>query len=689
MRLGFHLLAGAALLYAPGVWAQDAQVSAGSGGASAAGDIIVTAQRHSESVQKAAVAITAFSGGDLLNQARNSVADAIATVPSVQVQGNANGAQIYIRGVGSNADAQLGDPAVNLNVDGVYQQQTEVPTSLMFDVNRVEVLRGPQGTLYGRNATAGAVNIVTNDPVLGRFEGYATAQVGNYDAVHAEGAINAPIGEDTAVRAAIATENHSGYLSNGNNDARMTAGRLKLLTKPTDSLRILIAGDYLHSGGHDVGSVEAPLSSHGDAWYSDKPKGLLDIDSWNARAQIDYTTSIANLALLASHNDFSKNEANVLLSPTAVSVHREGRQNSVELRASSPDGSAIKWVTGLFYYHDQELRQVVDSPIDATAAAASNPELRTATAKSYAAFANVTVPLTRTLRLTGGLRYTRDSKDARFVYTDGSGASDAVASRAWNSLTYKAGVEADLAAASLLYAQVASGFKAGGFAQQFPAASYNPEKITSVEIGSKNRFFGNLLTLNLAAFHYSYRDYQAQYPDLVDGSFALVTANAATAKIYGAEAEASLRLSADDRLMVNATYLHTRFGAFRYTSLLAGSVDHTAEEMPNSPTAAFDVAYDHDFHLGNGGTVTFHANTHISSGYWTTVERSTDSYQGSFTRSDAFLRYDAGTKAWDVRAFVRNIESRAVRTLGASNPIDSVLLIAPPRTYGVAATVRF
>ncbi|HZV09694.1 MAG TPA: TonB-dependent receptor plug domain-containing protein, partial [Novosphingobium sp.] len=172
------------------------------------GEIIVTAQHRSESLQKAAVSVTAVSGDLLRASASNSAAAAIANVAAVQIQGNTNGAQIYIRGVGSNADSQLGDPAVNLNVDGVYQQETEVPTSLIFDVNRVEVLRGPQGTLYGRNATAGAVNIVTTDPEPGKLGGYAMLQGGNYAAIHSEAALNLPISADWTARAAFASDKH-------------------------------------------------------------------------------------------------------------------------------------------------------------------------------------------------------------------------------------------------------------------------------------------------------------------------------------------------------------------------------------------------------------------------------------------------------------------------------------------------
>jgi len=652
------------------------------------GEIIVTAQHRSESLQKAAVSVTAVSGDLLRASASNSAAAAIANVAAVQIQGNTNGAQIYIRGVGSNADSQLGDPAVNLNVDGVYQQETEVPTSLIFDVNRVEVLRGPQGTLYGRNATAGAVNIVTTDPEPGKLGGYAMLQGGNYAAIHSEAALNLPISADWTARAAFASDKHDGYLSNGDDDANMVAARLKLLYKPAGPLKVLIAGDYLHQSGNDLSSVEAPLSAH-PAWESDKPRGYLDLAAWNIRAQADYDAGFANITLLAAHNDYLKTESNVVLDPTAVAIHREGRQNSVELRLASPTSSRIKWVGGLFYLHDIEVRQVIPSRISTAAASASDPELRDATAQSFAAFANVTVPLADHIRLTGGIRYTHDEKGARFVYTDSSGDGDVRSSKAWNSVTYKGAIEADLGPRSLVYGQVSSGFKAGGYAQQFPAATYNPEKITAFEIGSKNRFWGNRLQVNLSAFDYQYSDYQAQYPDMVDGAFALVTTNAASARLYGAELETRLKASDHDSFSASVTALHARFGAFTYTSVLAGSVDHSYQNLPNAPHITVDLAYDHDFDLANGATLTAHVNTHISEGYWTTVERTTDSYQPAFTRTDAFLSYKPAGKHWDLRAFVRNLENTPVRTLGASNPFDTVLLLAAPRTYGAAATLRF
>ncbi|HZV10832.1 MAG TPA: TonB-dependent receptor, partial [Novosphingobium sp.] len=433
-------------------------------------EIIVTAQHRSENIQRTPIAITALSGATLRDEAKNTIAAAISATPAVVIQGNANGAQIYVRGVGSNGDSQVGDAAVNLNIDGVYQQETEVPTSLMFDVDRVEVLRGPQGTLYGRNANAGAINVLTADPSLAGPSGYATLQAGNYDAIHSEAAVNLPLGSSLALRGAFASERHSGYLSNGNDDADVKAGRLKLLYKPGSALRVVLAGDYLHNAGNGLGTVDAPLSGHAP-WYSTKPTGYLRVDAWNVRGQVDYTTAAANLTLLASHSFFSKDEANVLVGTPGVGDHRTGRQDSVELRAASPDRSAIKWVAGLYYLSGMERRQAAAEPVSFALEAATDPEMRDAGTSSWAAFANVTVPLAHAIRLTGGLRYTGDEKSARFYYANAA-LGTAYSSTRWSSLTYKAELEADLSAASMAYAQVSSGFKAGGYGQQFPVATY-------------------------------------------------------------------------------------------------------------------------------------------------------------------------------------------------------------------------
>lgn len=168
-------------------------------------EVIVTAQRREESLQKTPISITAISGADLLAREVTSIDSALRDVPGVVIQGNANGGGVYIRGIGSGQDSAIGGPAVNLNFDGIYQQQPELPMASIYDLERVEVLRGPQGTLYGRNATAGSINIITANP-QDHFEAAGTVGLGNYNLLHTEGMVNVPLNDAIAVRAAMSSQ---------------------------------------------------------------------------------------------------------------------------------------------------------------------------------------------------------------------------------------------------------------------------------------------------------------------------------------------------------------------------------------------------------------------------------------------------------------------------------------------------
>src|SRR5258706_10387942 len=204
-------------------------------------EIVVTAERRRKNLQNAPVSITAINADELAARNITTVDDALRTVPGVALQGNANGAGIYVRGIGSGQDQAFGSPAVNLNFDGIYQQQPNIPLSSMYDIERIEVLRGPQGTLYGRNATAGSINIITTNP-SNQTEAAGSIGLGNYGLKRTEAMINVPMSDAVAVRASMVTERHDGYLRpSGYNDADNTGGRLKLVIKPNRDLSVLLA----------------------------------------------------------------------------------------------------------------------------------------------------------------------------------------------------------------------------------------------------------------------------------------------------------------------------------------------------------------------------------------------------------------------------------------------------------------
>lgn len=224
-------------------------------------EIIVTAERRVADVQKTAISIAVISGDELLEKGVTRIESVLEHTPSAQVSQGAQGSYIFIRGVGANGDTNFIDPAVSVAVDGVYSGRGEVVRTAMFDVARVEVLRGPQGTLYGRNAVGGSLNIIANKPNLDAFEGTVNLQVGDYSLRHIDGAVNLPMGSQFAARFAGIRETRDGFFSNGGEGSNMSGGRAKLLWKPSDKLSVELSGDYIRLLGQS--SYTAPLAVPG------------------------------------------------------------------------------------------------------------------------------------------------------------------------------------------------------------------------------------------------------------------------------------------------------------------------------------------------------------------------------------------------------------------------------------------
>jgi len=217
------------------------------------GEIIVTAQRRSENVQRAALAVDVVSTDKLALVSANRASDLVTLVPALQIGESGQGQQsLYLRGVGTFSANSYSDPAVAFNVDGVAIGRPSSMSGVLYDLARVEVLKGPQGTLYGRNATGGAINIVPNAPRLGQTSGYAALTLGTYAEVHPEGAINVAVSETSAARLAFTYLRHDGYQSDGTGDADNYAFRGQYLIKPSSDFSIRLAGDYAHDGGHNA-----------------------------------------------------------------------------------------------------------------------------------------------------------------------------------------------------------------------------------------------------------------------------------------------------------------------------------------------------------------------------------------------------------------------------------------------------
>lgn len=738
-----------------------AQDDAGSGNQESAGidEIIVSAQRREENLQDAALAISAVSGDDLVSRGVTTTDDLSKMFPSLVIQpgGGAN-VSPYLRGVGAFGAGPGNENAVAFSVDGIFSGRPSGTVGSFFDLARVEVLKGPQGTLYGRNSTGGAINLITRKPEIGDNSGYVTIEVGNYDLFKGVGAVNFSLGDNAAVRIAGQFVDRDGYLTMGYDDEVGQAVRAQLLWEPTDRLSVLLSGDYYHQTGDGVGSVIIPSASLPtapapalrisgadpaslaliQAAFPGQYAGvrLPNIDGYvsgefyGVSATVNYDLDFATLTIIPAYR---------VSTPDYVSYrpgfeqsqNEKAEQFTGEIRLASPDTNRLSYVIGLYYYNmqqDSETRNI-------QARNNGNNILFDLSTESWAAFGEATFSLTDTFRVVGGVRYTEDQKSqaalfrsiSNFVFPATFQPFSGQAS--WNKVTWKAGMEFDVAPDSLLYATVSTGYKSGGIGQYsntMPEENiFNPERITAYTIGSKNRFFDNMFQLNLEGFYWTYRDQQlgVLLPRIEDPtSIGQKTLNVGAARFYGVDVDAIFAPTNNDTFNLNVQYLNTRYSTFVYRVAQPGPVGVPRINCPltqtgfgnprqfevncsgnpavNAPKWSITAGYERTFRLDEDFDLEFGINTQFQSGRFLGVEYQAEQFQKSFMQTDASLTLRNVTHDWSVTAWINNIENTVVlnqafqRTIqGSSSPTGPQAIyfggLRPPRTFGLRATANF
>lgn len=440
------LLTTATLAFAPTLAAAQVQTTA-DGAPSEAGteaaasdqsglvDIVVTAQRQVESSQRAAVPLSVIDGQAFRESSITQVEGLNSLAPALSITPTNTGNAAFIRGVGNFTLAPNSDPAIAFNYDGVYVGRPTSTTGVFYDLDRIEVLKGPQGILYGRNATGGAINILPNQPRIGERSGYASVAFGNYETVNAQGAINVPIGARSALRLSASRSTHDGYLSDGTSDERTGAVRLQFKSELTDALTVRIAGDYAHNGGLGSGidsigfygatladftpsnipigsGLNAPVSqafrtSRVTAIGNRLPplsRPFQDNTFYGVNAEIAYDTGVGTLTVIPAYR---KAELNFLANAGGSPYfnQEEDTQYSLEARFAGERIGPIDYQIGAYYY--DEFLDVVTRLTSGANANFQQPKYDT---KSYAGFGRLTLHLDDRLRLVGGLRYTMDRK---------------------------------------------------------------------------------------------------------------------------------------------------------------------------------------------------------------------------------------------------------------------------------------
>ncbi|MPS68199.1 MAG: TonB-dependent receptor [Novosphingobium sp.] len=406
-------------------------------------EIVVTAQRKAESAQRAGIAIDVVGGGDLIKSGLTQAAGLGQLVPALNVQqnGGAN-AVFFLRGVGNFTVNGYSDPAIAFNYDGVYIGRPTSATGVFYDLERVEVLKGPQGTLYGRNATGGAVNVIPAKPKPGEFSGFGDISYGNYDALTLQGAINVPVGEDGAMRISGSLTRHDGYLLDGMSDDKTGALRVQYLAELTPDLTVRVAGDYSHTGGKGVGAAYQGQYAYnfGSTGYTFVPSGLSkstglldpvsqayrqtlflglsgrtadpldtnlyqDNSYYGVNAEVTWRTGAGTLTVVPAwrYSDLDNSFGN----PGFIGyIQEKDEQFSLETRFAANRVGIFDAILGAYYFDES----VDGNYTFAQQALNAYQEFKSDT-RSYAVFGRLTANLNDRLRLIGGLRWTRDEKD--------------------------------------------------------------------------------------------------------------------------------------------------------------------------------------------------------------------------------------------------------------------------------------
>ncbi len=582
-------------------------------------DIVVTAQRRSESSQKAPISISVLSQETLRQAGVSQATDLSRITPGVQIAMGGSATQVFVRGAGTPTTTPLSDPSVSLNVDGVYIARSQSFSGTLFDLERVEVLKGPQGTLYGRNSSGGALNVVAATPKLGETTGYVQLGAQSYNGVNAEAAVNIPVGDTVAIRAAGQIVHRDGYINDGLDDDKHQSARVQVLYKPSSDFSLRLWGNYQHIGGNGPGYVSynpSPLTPGGanvpsDPWTSVIPtvnaafapyspgfnaaEAYQSINSWNVHAQADVNLGFGTLTLIPAYQDVKIRAASfpgIKYSTTnyLTGAPQGSQATSLEARISDNGGSRLTYTVGFFYYNEDlnNNSTVYLGRSSTTGAPTAITYAANLNTKSYAGFGQASYELFDGFKLIGGLRYTDEThlvaNGAQCRLSDypastpctasPTGLPDAsnnpvyvLSSRLHDTqVNYKAGFEYELAPQNMIYATVSTGFKAGG--QPVAAVpAYLPETLTAYTVGSKNRFFGGKLQANLELFWWDFSNKQEALQRLdAYGTSQSTTINAGKATSKGVSIDLRAKVTPNDTLSFNGEYNHARYGDFIWTA---------------------------------------------------------------------------------------------------------------------------
>ena len=698
-------------------------------------DIIVTAQKRSENLQDVPVAVSAVTGKTLENKRILDLVDLSNATPGLQIKSDDNGAnpRIFIRGVGVNDFNPATASAVGIYADGVYVGSPLAQRFAFFDLQQAEVLRGPQGTLYGRNTTGGAVNVTSRKPG-NDVEADFLAEYGRFNSVNLQGGVSLPLVKDLlSVRVAGLYQRDDGYSVNrltGNrgNNADRWAVRGSVHFTPSSAITDDLAVTAGKSRGGSIWAYNRTLfpaspdvagpdglcapAYYGTAnctnvlGYANASKNLYEGDySFEGKDKVNLFT-VANTLTInlgsadivsvtgyqhAKRNDQEETDANPLPVITASYIARQNTF-SQELRLQSSGKPALRYVFGLYYAHDDLTN---NSAYDVLAILPADPAAGIGRfvwplaqkTDSYAAFGQLDYDLTSRLTATVGLRYSADHKDFHYFSGEtntGTSFFTFDGSKTFDSVSGKFGLQYRFTPDVNAYASYSRGTKSGGFfsgqtGNIADIGPYKDETVNAYEAGLKTELLRHTLRANLAAFYYDYQNLQV-YTTVIDGFITRqLFTNASAARMYGGELELEATPARGLTISMNAAYLNAT-----YRNFVSAGADYSGNTLPSAPKISVQTAADYTQPVSFGAIVANVSASYRSKVFFDTANTPRLSDQAR-VYVDGRLGVQLVRNKLEIGIWGKNIFGET--NISDITPIASlgfdVVSVGPPRTYGL------
>ena len=679
-------------------------------------EVIVTAQLREQNLQDVPVSVTAFNGEDMEDFRLFSLQDIARFTPGFTGSSFNNANPIFaVRGANNTFSQAGASKPVGVFIDEVFIPRNSAANFDLFDLEQVAVLRGPQGTLFGRNVTGGALQITTAKPSLEEPELKLRLGGGNLDYIEAAGLGSVPLSDSAAGKVSFSYKNRDGYITdrfNGldYNDIETLSIRGQLLFEVSEQLEVIASVDYTKDDTNSRGYTLVSNSARTD--FSDNDGDIktaeldvpqdFDREIWGVSLRAYWDLAPGTVSSITAYRESDATEfyslgAGAVALPTVSTQFikneiDEPKMFSQELRFVSNKGDKFDYILG-FYYYNEDTDRVVDDLLLGISGFVTFVDRSfdvNVETESYAFYADATIHLFDTVDISFGGRYTNEDKEVTVNFTDkrNPAAGFLVTPQAdFDEFTTRVAINWYAAANINLFASRTEGFTAGGFNTETNSATainlgFDPETITAYEIGAKTRWLDGDLTFNITGFLQDFEDKQEGFFNVAERFFSIF--NASEASMDGVEIEAVWYPTDGLALNLSYSYLDTEYEQF----VIPGGADFTGNRLQTAPENTFSAGLNFRHPIRDAGNLLLNASYAWQDDYFTGASNSPDFLIDSYGLVNASVGFETADGRWRLSLWGNNLSDKEyVLIRGTSGAIGEYF--GAPRTYGATLSYNY